>query len=161
MAKGKPLRITCIKPDDTVSLIPHTSAGIEPVFSNCYKRKTTMDISIQISDERLEDFMVVVIEDFGHGSFKVVDTDGPIWSGDDGMVELHQVPLRNGSITFKDKYGDSDNHYILDLTAIKRGLEVMAKDYPKHFMDLISEADDVITGDVFLQCALLGEVEYV
>jgi hypothetical protein len=36
----------------------------------------------------------------------------------------------------------------------------MAKDYDWHFMNIITEDDDAITADVWLQCVLLGEVVY-
>lgn len=43
---------------------------------------------------------------------------------------------------------------------IMEGLKVMADKYPKHFGDLLAEDGDSTTGDVFLQCALFGEVRY-
>ncbi len=46
----------------------------------------------------------------------------------------------------------------LDLTSIANGLNVMASRYPRHFADFLNENTDGITGDVFLQCCLLGEV---
>jgi hypothetical protein len=36
----------------------------------------------------------------------------------------------------------------------------MAQAYTRHFADFINQNDDAITGDVFLQCCLLGEVLY-
>ena len=48
----------------------------------------------------------------------------------------------------------------LDLAAIKKGLQVMATKYPDQFNDIVSENDDTITGDVFIQCCLLGEAVY-
>lgn len=43
---------------------------------------------------------------------------------------------------------------------IRKGLTTMAAKYPRHFADLISEGDDAITHDVFMQCAILGEIVY-
>lgn len=48
----------------------------------------------------------------------------------------------------------------LDLEAIGRGLKIMANKYPHHFADFIQENDDATTGDVFIQCCLLGEIVY-
>jgi hypothetical protein len=48
----------------------------------------------------------------------------------------------------------------LDMAAIKNGLKVMAEKYPHHWQDFVSENDDAITGDVFLQCCLFGEIVY-
>ncbi len=48
----------------------------------------------------------------------------------------------------------------LDLASIANGLNVMASKYPRHFADFLNENADGITGDIFLQCCLLGEVVY-
>lgn len=48
----------------------------------------------------------------------------------------------------------------LDLAAVVRGLEVMREKFPRHFGNFLSENDDGETGDVFLQCALFGDVVY-
>lgn len=50
--------------------------------------------------------------------------------------------------------------YELDWGAIHRGLSVMATNFPAHFADIISDNEDAITGDVFLQCCLFGDVVY-
>lgn len=55
---------------------------------------------------------------------------------------------------------DTQQSRKLDRGAIEAGLVIMAKKYPQHFADMISENDDATTGDVLLQCALLGEVIY-
>lgn len=48
----------------------------------------------------------------------------------------------------------------LDREAIARGLQVMADKYPHHMRDFLDEKEDSETGDVFIQCCLLGEVVY-
>lgn len=48
----------------------------------------------------------------------------------------------------------------LDRCAIQHGLTVMREKAPRHFADFINENDDAVTGDVFLQCCLFGEVVY-
>lgn len=47
---------------------------------------------------------------------------------------------------------------VLDLAAVQRGLAVMAEKYPLHFANFLSENEDAETGDVFIQCCLLGDV---
>jgi len=46
----------------------------------------------------------------------------------------------------------------LDREKLQRGLDIMSRDYPNHFADVLSENDDSTTGDVFLQCCLYGKV---
>lgn len=43
---------------------------------------------------------------------------------------------------------------------LQEGLQIMATKYPRHFENLLEENEDAETGDVFLQCCLLGEVVY-
>lgn len=48
----------------------------------------------------------------------------------------------------------------LDRARLQKGLEIMAKDYPAHFADVLAEKDDATTGDVFLQCCIFGSLIY-
>lgn len=50
--------------------------------------------------------------------------------------------------------------YTLDATRLKSGLEVMAKDYPHTFADVLTDSMDAETGDVFLQCCLFNKVVF-
>lgn len=59
-----------------------------------------------------------------------------------------------------DELNGKDRGFHLDLGRIKKGLAVMAKKQPSQFGDLMSDDYDQTTADVFLQCALLGEVVY-
>ncbi len=43
---------------------------------------------------------------------------------------------------------------------LQHGLGIMADKYPEHFDRLIQGVYDSTTGDVFLQCALFGEIIY-
>lgn len=74
------------------------------------------------------------------------------------------VPLHPGcALTIEDQYEPLAGYqypYRLDMQAIERGVNVMAEKCPRHFADVINENDDAITGDVFLQCCLFGEVIY-
>lgn len=70
------------------------------------------------------------------------------------------VPLCDGgALILEDQENGKGDEYRLDRRMIQRGLEVMAEKYPQHFVDITSGAD-AITGDVFLQCALFGEIIY-
>lgn len=51
-------------------------------------------------------------------------------------------------------------NYQLSLAKIKKGLTVMLKKAPEQFADILKDDTDDNTGDVFLQCCLLGEVIY-
>jgi len=55
---------------------------------------------------------------------------------------------------------DDDKKHTLTLAKIEKGLAIMAKDEPSEFAEILSEDGDMYTGDILLQCALLGEVRY-
>lgn len=49
---------------------------------------------------------------------------------------------------------------VLDREAVQRALNLMSSKYPRHWGDFLSGNYDAITGDVFIQLALLGDVIY-
>ena len=57
------------------------------------------------------------------------------------------------------KFPESAKHHIT-LADVEKGLKLMQEQYPHHFADLVEEEDDAITGDVWLQLAVFGEVIY-
>ena len=50
-------------------------------------------------------------------------------------------------------------HHIT-LEDVKKGLELMRDQHPRHWADLVEENDDAITGDVWLQLTVFGELIY-
>lgn len=79
--------------------------------------------------------------------------DPSFWIGGGTATAVYDNPLRaegNGG----GKMAGIARH---DFT---RGLSLMAEKSPKHFADLISENDDALTHDVFMQYVILGEVVY-
>lgn len=59
-----------------------------------------------------------------------------------------------------DDGGNGNGNKTIDNSDILIGLCVMAVKYPRHFADLVSENDDSITHDVFMQCVVLGDIIY-
>ena len=81
---------------------------------------------------------------------------------DEDEVYRHlDYPLNEGGAVIVGDMEDEDAEAkTLDLKAIEKGLKIMAEKYPRHMSDFINDNDDAITGDVFLQCCLFGEVIY-
>jgi hypothetical protein len=79
-----------------------------------------------------------------------------------GEVFPHiDYPLNvGGAVIVGDMEAPEEAPKRLDMAAIKNGLKVMAEKYPHHWQDFVSENDDAITGDVFLQCCLFGEIVF-
>lgn len=73
------------------------------------------------------------------------------------------VPMAGGEISIAELVNDNTgeiNMHTLDQEKCIKGLEIMAEKYPRHFSDWVSENDDAVTGDVFLQVSLFGTVVY-
>lgn len=70
-------------------------------------------------------------------------------------------PLNEGGALIIGDMEDEDSEpKRLDLQAIQKGLQVMAKKYPKQMMDFLNDNDDAETGDIFLQCCVFGDAIY-
>jgi hypothetical protein len=89
----------------------------------------------------------------------------PIMDGEE-IWPNYDYPLCGGATICRLDDGETkqtDKRYkplTLDRAAIDRGLAIMAEKYPRHFGDFIADNEDSITGDVFIQCCLLGDVIY-
>lgn len=49
---------------------------------------------------------------------------------------------------------------LLTRKKLLKGLGVMAQKYPRHYGNWLAGQDDAETGDVFIQCALFGEIVF-
>jgi hypothetical protein len=50
--------------------------------------------------------------------------------------------------------------HVLDRAAMERGLAVMQEKFPQHLGHFLADGGDAITGDVFLQCSVFGDLIY-
>lgn len=78
------------------------------------------------------------------------------------------ILVNGGTLVVYDEYemdselndGEEPTKHYLTLKDVRKGLRLMKKEYPHHYADLVEENDDTITGDVWLQLAVFGEVIY-
>lgn len=72
------------------------------------------------------------------------------------------VPLHEGcSIVIScEDYTNDGNAWELDRECLERGLRLLSAQHPRHWADFIDDNSDAITGDVFLQLALFGEIVF-
>jgi hypothetical protein len=83
----------------------------------------------------------------------------------DGYMTLCDVEEYYASEAFQREHDEDcpefdGETWRLDETAMKRGLDVMAKEYKQHFKNLVMEQGDADTADVWLQCCLFGKLVY-
>jgi len=120
-----------------------------------------MKVTINIKEERLQDLLTNALEGGSNYWYIIKSFNFPEGQTKEslGLEFTHiQLPfVDGGSITIGD-IGHNEEDKLLNRWTIEQGINIMASKYPDHFADFLSENDDAITGDVFLQCALFGEV---
>ena len=110
--------------------------------------------TFEIEPTRMYDLLVTGYES-PYNSVELVEGDWEeAWrSGDKGEKNAF------AEVSFVDKYEAEEEVFMTD-AVLKEGLTQMAGTYPKHFEDFMNENEDAITGDVFIQCIMFGEVIY-
>jgi len=125
------------------------------------EKDTTFSVTFKVPEQRIKDLICCGMESGGYGSFQIVGYDPENISDHNACEYPHiDAPFLGGAVLMKDKYGDEPTVYRFDLEAVKRGLTIMGAKYPRQMTELVMEDEDAETGDVFLQCALLGEAIY-
>jgi hypothetical protein len=83
-------------------------------------------------------------------------------TGDTTIFRHLDYPLTGGAVKCRivDEDTEDGEVLVLDGAAIQRGLNVMAEKCPRQFNNIGTAMEDAETGDVFIQCCLLGEVVY-
>lgn len=127
-----------------------------------------MQTTITVSDEQI--YNLLCSANYGGISYWCTSDDyrpgtEPHPEGIDGPPgHFEAAPLTGGAWVLRILPDDGDPRggelHTLDRAACERGIAVMAEKYPRHFTDLVTENDDAITADVFVQCALFGDIIY-
>ena len=89
----------------------------------------------------------------GHG-----DLTDKVWYADPALYERDDFQILVQEDANDDGKGDTD--HLIGPAELCKGFQLMATKYPAHFADFISENEDAVTADVFLQCVALGELVY-
>ena len=63
------------------------------------------------------------------------------------------------SITFE-LIEEDNKKVVLNKFKLSKGLQIMSEKYPYHWNNFLTENEDAITGDVYVQCCLLNEIVY-
>ena len=118
---------------------------------------TPVTITIQIPDQRLRDVMCGAVE--GGSNYWIDRADRlPCPEGVKRPTYLFDHVFDVG-VRFHYNDGDPSSR-VVTAADVRRGVQIMADKYPRHFMDLYRENDDAETSDVLLQCAIFGEIVF-
>lgn len=128
---------------------------IEPPASNLYAWDTDDKNVYRHIQYPMSVGGALLVSDF-HAAWEDGDECKTCGAGNDD--EGHDEPEDEGKHPFMPKTARTER---LDRESIARGLQKFAQGVnAQHFGNWMSEQDDAITGDVFLQLCLFGEVIY-
>lgn len=125
-----------------------------------------MLVDIPIPDSKIFSCLVSALEGGSNYWYEIVGQHKPVrWNClEDEKAFCASYPFNQGGFLMIDD-SRADEPTLKKPTKvyswqIKQGLRIMATEYPNHFGDLLSDNADQNTGDVMLQCIVLGEVLY-
>ena len=125
-----------------------------------------VEVKINVSNSRIRDLLTTAMETSACQEWCRLDKEVMPSNTAAAVVELKyphiDVPFIGGFLvlTCTEAGAPGQNPRILDFKACVRGLRTMAEKYPQHFSDFMEENDDACTADVWLQCAVFGEVVF-
>lgn len=113
-----------------------------------------VSVNMTFTQQRITDMLICAFEGGSNYWYQIINRSHP-------KTNVYECPfLEKGYLLIVDKNEKECDGWLLNRETIQSGLQTMANDYPKHFADFMNENDDADTGDVFLQCCLLGEVRF-
>lgn len=95
-----------------------------------------------------------------HSFYLDGDADESPWYADAKLLAHGPLRIVAHFDDPKEEEGEGNGRKSIDRAAIGYALQLMASKFPRHYADFVQENDDAITGDVFLQCLILGDVVY-
>jgi hypothetical protein len=118
-------------------------------INNTYK---DFQVSFNISEEVLSNLLCSAMMSITYWCQRVDTHHGGNYS------IVSDIQHSDWSITIVDD--EDGQEYTLVKADLHNGMQLMADEYPKHFLDVIRGNDDAITADVFIQCCVFKEVIY-
>lgn len=130
-------------------------------------KSITIETKVEVSFDRIADLICCAMEG-GIGYWGVISgykEPEEVWRPRDSAPDSHVYkhnwyPISKGGAVLLQDNEDDSKTFTFDLPAVERGLALMAKEAPQHWQDFLREDEDAVTGDVFVQLAVFGEVIY-
>ena len=73
-------------------------------------------------------------------------------------LDCYLAPFVGGWISVRE---DDGTEHRLDAAGFQRALAILSEKYPRHLHDALDDGRfDATTGDVFIQCAIFGDIVY-
>lgn len=120
----------------------------------------TIATTVNVPEQRVSDLLCGAFEGgstYWATSCEIVsDADTDDLYPSDAVMLGHDVEIEYSA----DDSDEDTSKVMLTRDKAIAGLQIMAQKYPSHFGDFMSENDDASTADVFVQCAVFGEIIY-
>jgi len=115
--------------------------------------------AVTIPFQRVDDLIVTGIEG-GTNYWMTVEGawNGKVWGNLLKTIKAKKFVLSN-RIAEEEEGGEIITKTITE-KVIQEALQLMAERHPRHFRDFTEENEDGITGDVFIQLCVLGDIIY-
>ena len=94
------------------------------------------------------------------GPIKAENYDGPAYAEESFWHDGGRATLTYDNPEADESDDGDQTSMEIGLPELQKGLVAFALKCPSHFGDLISENDDAITHDCYIQCVLFGDVVY-
>jgi hypothetical protein len=124
-------------------------------------------VMTEVTADRMHDLLCNALEGGSGYWSRIVSYNPP----EGKKVDDYQFPhldiiFDGGSITVEDCISEDEGcdpefeAKAVTLDDLKKGMTIMAEKYDWHFKNFIQENDDAETGDVFYQCAVMGDIVF-
>ncbi len=114
----------------------------------------------QVEEQRVQDLLCCALE--GGSNYWISSYEKRYPEGQTreslGIGYPHlELPFKGGSLLIHSGDGGPGDK-VLDIEAIKRGLQLLADKFPQYWSDFMQDNEDADAGDAFLQLALFGNI---
>ena len=119
-----------------------------------------VNVQLDIEYQKLIDLVITGLEGGTYSSFELTDDGTEYYKA----INNEQKQEAFAAVEVVDRFADGEEAaspptHLTDEVLFK-GLQIFSKKYPQVFAQFWSDNYDVITADVFLQCAVFGDCIY-
>ena len=130
----------------------------------------TVSVSVDIPTSTIRNLLVGAIEGGSNywATFRldpnftksVTESDKASYVEQEGGEYYAHYDIENSNYCLRVSDAEGGSTYNVTFDSFVNGLGVMANRYPHHFKDVIAENHDAETSDIFIQCAVFGEIVF-
>ena len=130
----------------------------------------TVSVSVNVPTSTIRDLLIGAVEGGSNywATFRldpnftktITESNKAAYIEREGGEYYAHYDIENPSYCLRVSDAEGNATYNVTLESFVNGLNVMANRYPRHFKDIITENHDAETSDVFIQCAVFGEIVF-